>query len=199
MSSHHQNTTILQTNNSCSWDANKDSIGKSCIAPIPQNSAEETQFIHDGILSESKASGVDARYILAVVMQESHGCVRVGATASPGEKINNPGIMQSHNGGNNCVDAGSKPCSQEKIVGMIQDGTSGTKEGDGLKQGIDKAKKDLGSKSDSQSIFISARLYNSGLNSYKAGSDLAVDTEEEPGATPSYSSDIANRVLGVMF
>lgn len=132
-------------------------------------------------------------------MQESHGCVRVGATASPGDKVNNPGIMQSHNGENHCVDVGSDPCSQEKIVGMIHDGTSGTKEGDGLKQGIDKAKKDLGSKSDSQSIFISARLYNSGINSYKTGSDLAVNTKEEPAATPSYSSDIANRVIGVVF
>lgn len=127
-------------------------------------------------------------------MQESHGCLRSGATSSPGAGVNNPGIMQSHNGANHCSNE-DKVCSTDKINGMIADGTTGTKDGPGLKQGLEKAGS-FGYKEKNTQVYWSARFYNSGENSIKKGSALEVDTAAEPGATPSYSSDIANRLIG---
>jgi hypothetical protein len=39
----------------------------------------------------STATGVDHRFVLAVLMQESHGCVRVNVTSGG---VRNPGLMQ---------------------------------------------------------------------------------------------------------
>lgn len=46
------------------------------------NSDAETQAIKDSIESESEASGVPKELILAVMMQESKGCVRAPTTQS---------------------------------------------------------------------------------------------------------------------
>ncbi|CAG8978586.1 hypothetical protein HYALB_00011735 [Hymenoscyphus albidus] len=173
------------------WNLNKDGLSKGCGSGIKQNTPEEILAIHDGILSESKSTGVDSRFILAVIVQESHGCVRVGATNLG---VNNPGIMQSHNGPNDCTKVGSGPCPKEKIVGMIHDGTFGTAEGSGLKHGIEWAGQN-GATSEAQRVYWSSRLYNSGDFSYKKGDDLS----NPPDATPAYSSDIANRLLGFVF
>ncbi|CAG8974091.1 hypothetical protein HYALB_00011613 [Hymenoscyphus albidus] len=174
------------------WSTNKPKIG--CPAGTTKNSAAETDNIKAGIQSVAKSSGVDQRFILAVIMQESHGCLRVGATASPGAGVNNPGIMQSHNGQHNCPASGA--CGKDIITGMIADGTTGTKDGSGLKQLQEKAATVTGSKEKAQLAYWAARYYNSGENSIKKGSPLEIDTNDQPGATPSYSSDIANRLIG---
>ncbi|UKZ80076.1 hypothetical protein TrVFT333_007841 [Trichoderma virens FT-333] len=56
---------------------------------LPNNDIAEVQAIWDGIQVAADATGVDHRLILAVIMQESHGCVRVNTTdlgvRNPGE------------------------------------------------------------------------------------------------------------------
>lgn len=55
--------------------------------------------MHSAILDISAVSGIDARVILAVILQESTGCVRVITTAYSHD---NPGLMQSFNGTGSC-------------------------------------------------------------------------------------------------
>lgn len=78
-------------------------------------------------------TGVDHRFILAVILQESGGCVRV-PTSNWG--VRNPGLMQSHDGSNTCnsdiTGVISNPCSQATITGMVTDGVAGTSTGWGL-------------------------------------------------------------------
>jgi hypothetical protein len=77
---------------------------------------------------------------------------------------------------------------------MIINGTNGTigitGGGDGIKQTLATAVGD-GLK-DAQAVYVAARIYNSG--SFTLGQDLGAGA-----ATASYSSDIANRLLGFAF
>ena len=68
----------------------------SCQAwGVPDNSDEEIATMKSSILSISNQTGIDARFILSIIMQESTGCVRVITTAY---SHLNPGLMQSYNG-----------------------------------------------------------------------------------------------------
>lgn len=92
-------------------------INVSCDAlgysGVPNPSREELDGILDAISAESKDSGLDERFLLAIMvrsqssvlvirailtsapqMQESKGCVRAKSTSSPGDLIRNPGLMQ---------------------------------------------------------------------------------------------------------
>lgn len=107
-------------------------------------------------------------------MQESKGCLRVISTDSV-HGVHNPGLMQSHNGSSfNDKDV------EKSIRQMIKDGTQGTKSGDGLVQLLDKF----------PDAYSAARGYNSG-DVVKSG-----DLSDAIGATPCYSSDVANRLMG---
>ncbi|KAL9107169.1 MAG: hypothetical protein Q9227_007869 [Pyrenula ochraceoflavens] len=152
---------------------------------IKDNSQDEIRYIKDAIQSQSHATKVDPRFILATVLQESGGCVRVKTTKYA---INNPGLMQDHNGSHSCNDGKHvlDPCPKDQIVGMITDGTSGTKDGPGLQQLLGQASDNGGQ---GQKTYAAARLYNSG----------AIDKSKklEAGiATHCYSTDIANRLMG---
>jgi hypothetical protein len=172
------------------WNANVGAINGACQNNgwgVANNSPTETSQIQAAILSTAASSGVDSRYILATIMQESKGCVRVPTTQGFWA---NPGLMQDANGTHTCwisQNNGINPCPSSQITGMIQDGTTGTSSGDGLKQLLGRL-----STSGAQQVYQAARLYNSG--SIPANGDLS-----GPGATPSYSSDIANRLLGCVF
>jgi hypothetical protein len=150
---------------------------------VPNNSEEETSAIHDGILSVAQETGVDARFILATIMQESGGCVRVPSTNGG---VQNPGIMQDHAGSANCINV--NPCPSSTITKMISEGTAGTDAGDGLANCLNEAVSEGGK--GGQAFYWAARIYNTG--SYTAGSDLG---KPEYG-TSCYSSDIANRLTG---
>ena len=131
----------------------------------------------------AKETGVDERFILAIVMQESKGCVRVQSTNNG---VQNTGLMQSHDGTGSCNKDGSKttPCPSTMINQMIKDGTAGTSAGDGLKQCYEAQSGEEAAK-----YFKAARTYNSG----------SVDPSGNLGqgcATHCYASDIANRVGG---
>jgi hypothetical protein len=145
------------------------------------DSTQEISDIKSAIQSIGSSSGLDPRFILAIMMQESNGCVRVQTTDNG---VTNPGLMQSHNGPGTCWKngVGTVPCSASEITQMIHDGAEGTPSGDGLKQCMSQC-----SSSGSQAYYQAAVIYNSG----NLPSNLDDNT-----ATPCYASDVANRLTG---
>ncbi|TQV91568.1 muramidase [Cordyceps javanica] len=167
------------------WSSNVPLMQKSCgwNGWGADNSAAEISNIKNAISQVSGESGVDKRFILAVMMQESKGCVRVPTTDNG---VRNPGLMQSHNGSGSC--AGQNPCPASQITQMIRDGASGTSSGDGLKQTLAKAQRDTGDNG-SRKFYAGARIYNSGSADYS-------NLNNGLGSTPCYATDVANRLTG---
>ena len=168
----------------------------SCSAwGVPDDTDQEINDMRDSILSIGTLTGIDARFILAIIMQESTGCVRVITTQY---SHSNPGLMQSYNGTGSCNNNGAPlgipgtsnagvvqdPCPQSEIYQMILDGTNGTEWGPGLRQDYDQQ-----GQADISGYYRTARIYNGG--SLEANGDL-----EGPCCTQSYVSDIANRLTG---
>jgi hypothetical protein len=148
-----------------------------------ENSATEINYIKEAINEVTNCTGVDRRYMLAIVMQESKGCVRAPTTSNG---IPNPGLMQSHRGSISCD--GVNPCPKDRIVQMIRDGTAGTAHGDGLMQTLAKTK-NATSDDGARSYYAAARMYNSGSVDYN-------DLNNAFGSTICYATDIANRLTG---
>lgn len=170
------------------WNANLPLMRRSCGFNNwgADNSAAEIDGIKNAINSVSGQTGVDKRFILAIVMQESKGCVRVPTTVSPDGRVHNPGLMQTHNGSGSCEKR--NPCPNSEITQMIKDGAAGTSSGDGLQQTLAKAKKDTGDGS-SRMYYAGARIYNSGSATYS-------NLNDGRKATNCYSNDVANRLTG---
>lgn len=146
-------------------------------AMLAVESAAIVKNIHDSILKISAAGKVDARLVLAQVMQESTGNVNVPCTNNG---VLNCGLMQAFTGS-----VSFNPADPAKSVEqMIKDGTQGTAVAPfgGMVQAID----DPGT---SGNVYIALRKYNSG----KAN---LLNLSDPMGATVSYVSDMANRVLG---
>ena len=163
------------------WDSNLDVLRSSCKSQGwgQDNTEEEIGHIRKAIKQISSDSKVDSRFIMAVMMQESNGCVRVKSTNNG---YNNPGLMQSHEGSHTCNDGTPTfPCSYETIYGMINDGTTGP-------AGLQYCLKQEGG-DDSTTYYKAARVYNSGHVDGSGNLGLG-------GATACYASDIANRLLG---
>ncbi|EPS35518.1 hypothetical protein H072_11073 [Dactylellina haptotyla CBS 200.50] len=141
----------------------------------PDNTDRQISIMKTYIQQVARASRVDHRAILAVIMQESGGCLYAPTTSNG---VSNPGIMQSHNG------AAYNPIAPySSIQQMIIDGTMGTAYGDGLTQLLNQY----------GNYYKAFRAYNSG--SIAPSGDLSNGN----GATPCYVSDIANRLLGWTF
>jgi hypothetical protein len=149
---------------------------------VPNNSEQEIQDVSTGIQTVAGETGVDPRFILAILLQESKGCVRAPTT---NYGVNNPGLMQDYDGSASCNIGGNiqHPCPANTITQMIRDGVAGTT-GPGLVQDLAQAGCE-----DVSKYYKAARIYNSG--SIPVSGDLGA-----PGATPCYASDIANRLTG---
>lgn len=174
---------LYNANITCRFNNNNGVLKSSCSQwNVPNNSDDEIKSLSQSIQSVASTSGVDARFILAIVMQESNGCVRAPTTNNG---VRNPGLMQDHNGAGTCNDASvSNPCPSDQITKMIKEGVEGTPYGDGLKQLIAQS-----GASDVSKYYKAARMYNSG--SIDASGNLGAGI-----ATHCYASDIANRLLG---
>jgi hypothetical protein len=137
--------------------------------------------VHDAIQSVGSSANIDPRFILAVMMQESSGCVRVHTTTGSAP---NPGLMQS--GGQATCNSGTPmtPCPQSMIQNMISDGINAA---GGLKLTYAKAN----GPGNAQKFYQAAYLYNSGINAPLSTGNLAANA-----ATACYASDIANRLTG---
>lgn len=151
---------------------------------VPNDSTTEIGDIKSSILNISSVYAVDARFILAIIMQESSGCVRVITTSW---SVTNPGLMQSHAGSGTCNlnNVVQDPCPASEIYQMIVDGTAGTSSGDGLVQCLQET-----GVGDVSMYYRAARIYNGGYGSYNPD-DLGTGC-----CTLCYASDVANRLLG---
>ena len=165
------------------WEANLPLLQISCEQfDQADNTDQENNDLKAAIQKSASSSGLDDRFILAIVMQESKGCVRVWTTDNG---VTNPGLMQSHDGSGSCnSDSGVlTPCPSGQIDQMIDDGVNGTPAGDGLAQchsqctGTDPAQK----------YYQAGTIYNSG--------NLPQNLDDNT-ATACYASDIANRLTG---
>jgi len=145
----------------------------------PDNTYEQIGQLWNAIQQVASDSFVDHRFILATVLQESTGCMVVGATNNG---ILNPGIMQTHAGSSFIGNDAGHEEQQASITQMIIDGTQGTSTGDGLVQGINRY----------GNIYEAARYYNSGIVN-------RFDVNAGMGATAGYVLDIANRMTGWMY
>lgn len=160
-------------NDPAKWDS-WNNLWQRASSQMP-NTPAQTEWIRQAIFHEAQITGMDARFILAVVMQESSGNARVHTTNNG---VNNPGLMQSHNGAS-FYDNGDG--GRASIFQMIKDGCEGTRYGDGLIQGLKRSK----------NYFAAGRLYNSGTIDNSNLSNAL-------GATGPYASDLANRLMGRM-
>ncbi|WPH04221.1 Hypothetical protein R9X50_00711000 [Acrodontium crateriforme] len=181
------------------FEANTPKMKVSCSQwGVDDNTDEEVADMKGAIVEISKAAEVDPRFVLAIIMQESTGCVRVITTQY---SVSNPGLMQSHAGNGTCntnsaavgavgTDRAAaantilSPCPQSEIKQMITDGTNGTASGDGLKQVLSKA-----GGTNASRYYKAARMYNGG----------SIDDSGDLGkgcCTLCYASDIANRLTG---
>ena len=168
------------------FNNNKKAMFGSCQQyKVPNDDGPEVGAIYDAIQQVAKETKVDHRFILATIMQESGGCVRV-PTSNYG--VRNPGLMQDHDGDATCnSDITHKvqyPCPNGVILEMVREGTAGTKSGDGLAQCINQSKA-----SDATAFYKAARIYNSGSIDKSGKLEAGI-------ATHCYASDIANRLTG---
>ncbi|KAF2431292.1 hypothetical protein EJ08DRAFT_194973 [Tothia fuscella] len=169
------------------FENNREIINGGCTQfHVAANSDEETNNIAASIKQVAGETGVDSRFILTIMLQESNGCVRA-PTSNYG--VRNPGLMQSHDGAATCNDRGNvqNPCPTNTILQMVRDGVAGTAAGDGLVQTLKQA-----TGSDATKYYRAARMYNSG--SIHISGDLGSGI-----ATHCYSSDVANRLLGWVY
>lgn len=135
------------------------------------DSESEINYIHQAIEQVSRESGVDVRCILCIIVQESGGNVRIPTTNNG---VRNPGIMQSHNG------AAFNPADPKgSILQMVRDGTSGTRDGDGLKQ-----------------LHAKYGNYYEAFRGYNSGSVNKANLNDPVGATADYVQKAANRLMG---
>jgi hypothetical protein len=156
---------------------------------VQDNSEDEIEGIRTAINEVAASITLEPRFIFAVVMQESKGCVRAPTTFAA---VSNPGLMQSHAGQGTCNSNGivSVPCPYDVIRRMILDGSDGPSPTDtfALRSLLQLA----GESDQAISYYMAARMYNSGS---VAASGLL---ENGLGATDSYASDIANRLTGAL-
>lgn len=179
------------------FNANKPLMLRACSNngwPVPDNTEDETGKIWDAVNLAARQTGVDHRFIFAIMLQESNGCVRVWATDGG---VHNPGLMQSHNGEHHCNSGTSpnlgsilSPCPPKQINGMIMDGVGGTASGDGLSALLNRAVRLTNSNgADARAFYLAARMYNSGSTS-------SVALEKPSAGTRCYVTDVANRLTG---
>jgi LysM repeat protein len=137
------------------------------------DSPQEVAWMEQAINQVGGDTRIDRRVILAMIMQESQGNVRVNTTYSA-DGVRNAGILQSHNGVS--FDPNNPKGS---ILQMVRDGIQGTPFGDGLVQLLARY----------GNVYAAFRGYNSG----------SVDPNNLSygfSSTPNYVSDIANRLMG---
>ncbi|KAL8660065.1 MAG: hypothetical protein Q9202_006831 [Teloschistes flavicans] len=138
------------------------------------DSGEDVGRIYNAIVDAAKL-GVEERVILCIIMQESRGNVGVNGPQDQDGKTTG-GLMQAEESPGF---PGQHNLSQAQISAMVQ---AGTKHYKGNLEQLDNA-------DTASTIYRALRLYNS-------GSIDESNLSDGKGATPSYVSDIANRLQG---
>ncbi|KAE9964282.1 hypothetical protein BLS_008497 [Venturia inaequalis] len=152
----------------CLFEMNRASIN----AKNP-NPAEADQ-VKAAILYAHSQTAVDARVILAVLMQESHGELRVGLTIQPDDHVStNNGMMQCWG----CKGAANVPTGQGVEQALVNEMVLG---------GATHLKNNL--EQNGWDTFKGLRAYNSGRIDWDLNNPIA--------ATRDYVWDCANRLVG---
>ena len=186
------------------WTANLANIGINCAfaaGTVPRNTQTETANLKRVVQAVASDTAVNPSFILAIVLQESAGCVRAPTTKS-WEGFTNPGLMQSFRGRGTCNANGRllQPCPDFMMTKMISDGVTGNVNV-GVLPALRKAAESLGidwpynmaaanGVDEALLYYQAARIYNSG--SLPADGNLSGVT----GSTKCYVSDVANRLVG---
>ncbi|KAK9413778.1 putative Transglycosylase SLT domain-containing protein [Seiridium unicorne] len=138
------------------------------------DTGEDVGRIWNAVLECTKI-GVEERVIFAIIMQESTGNVGVRTTTNA-DGHGTAGLMQ-------CDGSpgfpGKHGLSQDQITSMVRAGTNHFKAN----------LKEFGNADNADTIYKALRAYNS-------GSVNPDNLSDGRGATPSYVSDVANRLLG---
>ena len=160
----------------------QNSIGTNCETAfgVPNNSPNDTAILHDALARQADIAGVPRAFALAIMMQESLGCVFVDTTFG---SVSNPGLMQDHDGFASC--AGKSHCPPHTIESMLHQGLCGTSSGAGIQQCYAQAH----ANGRAQRWYQAARIYNS-------GSLVSTDLTSAYVGNPCYTSDVANRLIG---
>ena len=168
-------------------------IGQNCPDGVPSNSQAETTQLVNSILTVGAGTFLDPRWILATVMQESNGCVRVKTNL-----LNNPktGVLQSYYGRTSCNHNGTLeiPCPAATIQQMIMNGAVAAVDGITLVSALNLAT-GMFDFEPGQAFYRASRLYNSGPGSLTPAMNGDLGRALD-GASRCYSSDIANRLIG---
>ena len=172
----------------------KTSIGTQCGKDVPGNSPDENEHVKNSIKDIAAKTDLDPRFILAVMIQESNGCVRVQTTSLANS---NTGLLRSFKGKESCNHNGSfdNPCPSATIDQMVADGVAAPVDGVTLVKALNQAAAELPDAGPAQVYYPAARYYNSGSLSLppETKGDLG---NPNKGATLCYASDIANRLMG---
>jgi len=171
------------------WELNRPMLYRSCAQfsasgiTNPNNNEDEVRAIKAALLKIAGESGLPPQFLLAIMMQESKGCVRAPTTNYGHD---NPGLFQSFEGTASCnrnINALVTPCPASTIEAMVREG-AGINRPFGLLQAIQQS-----GASDDSKWYKAARIYNSG--------HIAASGNLGDGiATHCYASDIANRLVG---
>ncbi|KAL8938715.1 MAG: hypothetical protein Q9211_003073, partial [Gyalolechia sp. 1 TL-2023] len=144
------------------FTANIPLLSKSCsLYHVSPNNPYEIASIHNATLIIALETNTDPRFILAIIMQESGGCVRVPTSYY---STRNPGLMQSHNGPATCNEDATpqNPCPYVTIEEMIREGTAGAGVGNDAMGLVEALRKAEGGADDVARYYRAARVYNSG-------------------------------------
>lgn len=189
---------------------------------VSNDSEDEIGKIWDAIEQVAQETYVDHRFILATIMQESGGCVRVSTT---NYGVRNPGLMQDHDGDATCNSDISPytvqtPCPPDVITQMVRDGSKLTYtvptsplsfpiESQYTHQTREKSNTHLppstaaGTASGdglanciNESGASDASAFYKAARIYNSGSIASSGNLQDGIATHCYSSDIANRLTG---
>ncbi|KAM0259871.1 hypothetical protein ACHAQJ_003116 [Trichoderma viride] len=182
------------------WQVNFNSIQNSCSQfGYPNLSDDEMNDLENGINTIADQFNIDHRYILAEILTESSGCVRVQTTGGPATGIWNPGLLQDFDGFYTCNcdtvngvpnEYGEtcgivNPCPADTITNMIREGAVGTDNGLGLSSLINAAQSS--GATDAQVFYVASEWYNQGEFSPGVGGSLNAN---------SYASKVAQWLTG---
>lgn len=141
--------------------------------------------IKTSIEEEAKISQIPAELILAIMLQESNGSVRVPTFR---HSTPNPGLMQGSGQATCNPGTPQSPCPPDIIRAMIHEGVAGIGLVTTLKNSLSAF---LGINDDSK-WYKAARRYN-------AGPIMMDPTDLSKGPTACYASDIVNRLVNPFF
>ncbi|KAI9761662.1 MAG: sister chromatid cohesion protein 1 [Chaenotheca gracillima] len=146
------------------------------------NSQRESNDLKSAIQTYASSSGLDQRFILSIVMQESGGFVRKEPNDAGGRS---KGLLQI-NGGHSCAYLPWDGCRTDLISQMVVDGVQGTGSWPAGAEGLSGCYTANGNQYN-----LAARCYNTGT--VPDASDLS----QAGAGTSSYVSDVGNRLMGI--